>query len=104
MTFSRRTIFSKAHIRQTPDVKWLKESQRRYFCDFIGTTTRLPKKSSENLVGILTPAISAGSSLYGAASVPTCSPIETPAKTTGVSVPTAFRDAGKCIISVGRHN
>jgi hypothetical protein len=28
--------------------------------------------------------------------------MKTPANTTGVSVPTAFRDAGKCIISVGR--
>jgi hypothetical protein len=31
-----------------------------------------------------------------------CSTMKTPAMTTGVSVPTAFRDAGKCIISVGR--
>ena len=30
-----------------------------------------------------------------------CSTMKTPAMTTGVSVPTAFRDAGKCIISVG---
>ncbi len=36
------------------------------------------------------------------ASVPDLLIIETPAKTTGVSVPTAFRDAGKCIISVRR--
>ena len=30
-----------------------------------------------------------------------CSTMKTPAMTTGVSVPTAFRDAGKRIISVG---
>jgi hypothetical protein len=34
----------------------------------------------------------------GARMIHRCSTMKTPAMTTGVSVPTAFRDAGKCII------
>jgi hypothetical protein len=81
------------HGSYTPDHQMLngkKGASGVTSCDFIGTTAQLPKKSSENPVEISTPAQSRQVPHFTeAASVLTCSPIETPVRDDRGFCPTA---------------